>query len=774
MTKPKKPASRKSTPRKRSSASRGPSSAGWGRVLWRLLAVVVVLGLLSLAWLDALVRQRFENHQWQLPARVYARPVELYAGREMPPAHLQQLLDLLSYRQDPAARQPGSYALSRDTLLLHTRGFRDSDGGEAAQRLTIRLQGQRIASLMDGAGRPLSTVRLEPLQIGSIHPGHSEDRVLVRLDEVPPLLVQMLLAVEDRGFYEHRGISFRGLARALMANLRAGEVEQGGSTLTQQLVKNFWLGRQRTLSRKLVEIPMAVLLELHYSKEQILETYLNEVYLGQDGGRAIHGMGLAAQFYFGQPLAELDAHQLAMLVGLLKGPSYYDPRRHPQRAVSRRDTVLAAAHQHGVFDAARLAEYRARSLDVVSRGGAALYAFPHFIDLVRRQLARDYPAQVLASEGLIIHSTLDVLAQLAAEAELASFLRGHEAVNGAVVITAPDQGDVLALVGDKRARHAGFNRALDAVRPIGSLAKPAVILAALQQPRRFHIGSVVEDGPFDVRMPDGQIWQPKNFDLQSMGPLPMVDALALSRNQAIARLGLDVGLGEVIKAFQALGVQSRIPPYPSIFLGSLNLSPFEAAVMYQTIATGGQRSPLRSITDVFDRQGEPLGRYPIRPTQVVDPEAAYILQWAMRQAMTDGTGRYAVSRLPQSLLVAGKTGTSDGQRDAWFAGFSGSHLALVWLGRDDNKDTGFSGSSGALRVWTDIMASLPQRPLRLAPPAGVEMVWLDQEGRRSAPGCQGAREYPLLPASIPDAVSACGKVQSVPQGVKKWFRGLFE
>ena len=737
--------------------------------------MLLVLGGLALAWLDALVRQRFDNHQWQLPARVYARPVELYAGRQMDPASFERLLGLLRYREDGEIRAPGSFARRGDLYRLHTRGFRDSDGGEAPRRLTLQLGRDRIARLADEAGQAVPVARLEPLQIGSIHPGHSEDRVMVPLAQVPPLLVDMLLAVEDRGFYQHHGISLRGLARAMMANLRAGEVEQGGSTLTQQLVKNFWLTRERSLSRKLVEIPMALLLELHYSKEQILESYLNEVYLGQDGQRAIHGVGLGAQFYFGRPLAELEPHQMAMLVGLLKGPSYYDPRRHPERARQRRDTVLQAAENQGVLAPASLSRWRSRELEVVARGSTALYAFPHFIDLVRRQLARDYPPAILASEGLIIHSTLDVLAQLVAEQSLSGFLAPHEALNGAVVITAPDQGDVLALVGDKAARSAGFNRALDARRPIGSLAKPAVVLAAMLQPQRFHPGYLITDGPVEVRLDGGQIWQPANIDGRSLGPMSITDALAQSRNQAIARLGLDAGLAEVMRAFRQLGVQSPIPPYPSIFLGSLELSPFETAVMYQTLATGGQRTPLRAITDVLDRDGQPLARYPVRPEQVVDAGAAYLVQWMLRQAMTRGTGRHAVEQLPEPLVVAGKTGTSDGQRDAWFAGFSGSHLVLVWLGRDDNGSTGFTGSSGPLRVWTRIMGLLPQRPLRLAPPPGVELVWLDADGRRrSARGCEGASEYPLLVASIPRETSVCGGVQSVPGGIKRWFKGLFD
>src|SRR5690606_12862839 len=285
---------------------------------------------------------------------------------------------------------------------------------------------------------------------------------------------------------------------------------------------------------------------------------------------------------------------------------------------------------------------------------------------------------------------------------------------------------------------------------IGSLAKPAVVLAALQQASRYTLATRVEDGPVEVIMEDGQQWVPQNYDGESLGAMPVLDALSAWRNHAIARLGLDVGLGPVLKTLHALGVQREIPPYPSIFLGSLNLSPFEVAVMYQTIATGGYRTPLRAITDVLDKDGEPLARYPVSPQAVIDEDLVYLLQWALRQVVVEGTGKYAYNRLPRELVVAGKTGTSDGYRDAWFAGFSGSHLAVVWMGRDDNGVTGLSGSSGPLPVWTEIMAAIPQRPLNLAPPPSVKMVWMDEGGvLASARGCPGAREYPLLDVSLP-------------------------
>ncbi|MBD3646331.1 MAG: transglycosylase domain-containing protein, partial [Pseudomonadales bacterium] len=503
--------------------------------------------------------------------------------------------------------------------------------------------------------------------------------------------------------------------------------------------------------RKLIEMPMALVLELHYTKDEILEAYLNEVYLGQDGSRAIHGMGLASRYWFGRSLNELEPHQFALMVGMLKGPSYYDPRRHPERALARRNTVLEVAHREGVLTETELAEYRRRELGVVPLGESALYAFPGFLDLVRRQLVEDYPAAVLSHEGLQIQSTLDVLAQIAAENALTGFFRADlpASLNGAVVMTAPEQGDVLALVGDKAPRNAGFNRALDAVRPIGSLVKPAVVLAALERTGQYNLGTPVMDEALEIKMPNGSLWAPQNIDNKSRGAIPLLEALVDSRNQAMARLGLDVGVGNVVDTLERLGVRRDIPPYPSILLGSLELSPFEVAAMYQTLATGGFLTPLRSITDVMDADGKTVSRSPVETSAVVDEGPAYLIQWAMQQAVKVGTGRYAGERLPH-LNLAGKTGTSDGFRDSWFAGFSGSRLTVVWLGRDDDQETRFTGSSGALRIWTALAERVPQRPLVLTPPANIREVWLDREtGALSGPGCGEVAQYTVIEASIP-------------------------
>ena len=750
------------------------------RFIGKLALVLLLLAAAGLAYLDAYVRDRFDSHVWQLPARVYARPVELYPGRVLSRNDMLKLLELMRYRRAAGAPTPGSYSTDGNTLVIHTRGFRDSDGGEQAERIRVTLGGDRIRALSGGGGND-SVARLEPLQIGSIHPGHTEDRVFVPLDRVPPLLVQMLIATEDRDFYDHHGISPRGLARAMLANLKAGGLVQGGSTLTQQLVKNFWLTQDRTLARKLVEMPMAVLLELHYSKEQILEAYLNEVYLGQDGNRAIHGMGLGAQFYFGRPLEELEPHQLATLVALLKGPSYYDPRRNEARAKARRNTVLRVAHDEGALSDRDFQRYKERGLEVVPRGASPLYAFPAFIDLVRRQLARDYPPEVLGADGLRIHSTLDVLAQLASESALRDHLKridgSGDRLNGSVVVVAPSQGDVLALVSSRKPRDHGYNRALDASRQIGSLIKPAVVLTALKQPKRYSLATLVPDQPITVPLANGKTWTPQNFSGESHGPVPLLDVLVHSYNQGTVNLGMDLGPGEVVKTLEQLGVRRKIPAYPSILLGSINMTPFEVAMWYQPLATGGFATPLRSITDVLDKNGDPLARYPVETSEVLDSGPAYLTQWAMQQVINSGTGRGARRVLPQDLRVAGKTGTSDQYRDAWFAGFSGNHLAVVWVGRDNNQSAQVTGATGALPVWSQVMASLPQTSLSDTPPPGVENVWMAPSGdKTSGENCNDARQYPMMEVSIPTASDGCGDsgpVRKAGKGVVDWFKGLF-
>ncbi|SMR77909.1 penicillin-binding protein 1B [Marinobacterium sediminicola] len=749
------------------------------RWLFKLGLVLTVILAVGLIYLDAQVRSKFEGKRWAVPAKVYARPLELYPGQNLSRDELRQELKGLNYRFVRSADQPGAVEWASSRARIHTRGFNFPDGEEPARNMLLTFSGSTLSDIRDAEGRRLPLVRLEPMLIGGIYPKSNEDRDLIKLEEAPPHLAQALVAVEDRRFYEHWGVSFKGIARAMWVNMRAGRFVQGGSTLTQQLIKNFYLTSDRTLSRKLLELPMAMLLELHYDKDEILEAYLNEVYLGQSGNRAIHGFGLASQYYFARPVQELELDQVALLAGMVKGPSWYDPRRHPERALERRNLVLKMLRDQGQISQAEYDDARQRTLGVVKQRSLHKGAFPAYLDLVKRKLREEYRDEDLSTEGLRVFTALDPLVQTRAEAALETSIQGLEkrygqkaqGLEASMVVTDPQTGEVLALIGGRETRYQGFNRALDALRPIGSLVKPAVYLAALE--KGYTLNTLLEDEPFSVKLPDGSLWQPQNFDHRSHGLVPLHRSLALSYNQSTARLGMEVGLERVIDMLERLGAERELKAYPSLLLGAQSLSPLELASIYQTIAANGFRMPLRVIRRVTDAEGEELSRYPFTLKQQVKPEVVHLLQYALQEAGREGTARSAYSVLPQNLNLAGKTGTSNDQRDSWFAGFTGDRLAVVWLGRDDNSQLPFTGSGGALRVWTEFMRREEPEPFIATRPAGVEYVWIDETtGLRSDERCEGSRLLPFLMGTAPEEKVDCGLDNPVRRSLD-WFRNWF-
>ncbi len=344
-----------------------------------VLSLVTLAAGLYVLYLDWTVKAKFEGRRWAVPAHIYARPMELFSGVPLDAAQLVGELKRLGYRPVKYPRSAGTYSRNRGRFLILSRGFDFPDGREPGRHLELQLADGRLASLKDfRTGKRLALVRLEDPLIGRFYPAHKEDRVLVKREELPEGLVQALLMVEDRDFFEHPGIDLKGIARAAWANLQAGRIVQGGSTLTQQLVKNFYLDRRRNLWRKVNEALMSLSLELRYSKGEILEAYANEIYLGQDGGRAIHGFGMASEFYFGRPLRELDLPKLALLAALVRGPSYYDPRRHPQRARKRRDLVLGILADRGLISAAEERAAVSEPLGVIGKAARRRGAYPAF------------------------------------------------------------------------------------------------------------------------------------------------------------------------------------------------------------------------------------------------------------------------------------------------------------------------------------------------------------------------------------------------------------
>ncbi len=777
---------RKSSSRGKGRKARKGSRRSKGRFAWlrRLLVfgclALVLAGVVALVMVDVVVRAKFDGKKWSLPAHVYGRPVELYQGQNLSLDDVQRELVELGYRERSRVTSPGQYSVSGSSLELYTRGFAFWDGVEKPRYLRLQFRGRALDGMVESGRSIPGPVRLEPLLIGGIYPDQVEDRELVRLDELPPLLVPTLLATEDRHFYSHHGISVRGILRAFWTNLRAGGVVQGGSTLTQQLVKNFYLTHERSLWRKAMEAVMAVLLEFHYEKDEILETYINEVYLGQTGQRAVHGFGLASRHYFQQPLRELELHQIALLVGVVKGASFYNPWNHPERALARRNVVLDLLAEQGVASASQVAAARARPLDVVPVPTGTFNRFPAFMDLIRRQLQEEYRDADLREEGLKIFTSLDTTIQRNLQSRLAERLDRLErdyridsnALQAASVVVDVGTGEIIALAGGRRAGFAGFNRALDARRQVGSTIKPAVYLAALERPGDYTLATLIDDEPFTYRPRHGQEWSPRNYSRESHGQVPLYSALANSYNQATARLGIDLGVGETAKVLRRLGYEGNIPQLPSLLLGAIDMSPLEVAGIYQTIASGGFHVPLRSIHAVHDADNEPLRRYPYQVEQRFSAATMHLMQFALHEAMIDGTGRGARALLPPDLRVAGKTGTTNDQRDSWFAGFTGDHLAVVWVGRDDNQRTPLTGSSGALRVWADVMAGMPNHSLGLHPPEGVVYRWVDADGQRlSEEGCPGARNLPFVSGSEPVVRGSCARDSGRP--VREWLRDTF-
>lgn len=755
-------------------------------VRWRALKLLLVTsGVLFIGWclwIDQAVRRDFNALQWALPARIYAHPLELYAGAHLGQDDLIEYLQRLGYRNTEDVAGPGEYQVTASHVRLFSRGFEFWDGKEPAIYFNVEFERDRVRALWgDQNAGDLPLVRLEPVEIAQINPDTGEDRLPLNLAGFPPALVDAVVAVEDQRFYSHFGVDPQGIMRALIANFRAGEIVQGGSTLTQQLIKNLYLTREQTLRRKIEEALMAVALDLHFSKEQILTAYLNEVFLGQEGNRAIHGFGLAAEYYFARPLAELSLAELSLLAGLQRGASYYNPRRYPDRALQRRDVVLSQLLTQGYIEPAAFEQARAEELRLSTRSSSQRRGYPAFMKLVSDELAKDYDSEALRTEGLRIFTTLDLRAQDTMEARLEDSVKAVERaaassdaahLEAAMVITDTLTGEVRAVAGGRQRGNAGFNRALNAVRPIGSLMKPLVYLAALET-GEYSLASVLSDTPVTINQGGGQAWSPRNYENKVYGDVFFHDALERSMNLATVHLGMEIGVERVAQMLYRLGYEKSVPLYPSLLLGSVDMSPMEVAQIYQTLASNGFRSPLRTVAAVTSGAGSPLERYGIETSQVVDPTAMFLLEYAMQGVFTRGTAESMMGKLEQQLPLAGKTGTTNDLRDSWFAGYGDDLVGVVWLGYDDNRETGLTGASGALRVWSDVMGSLNIEPRRTEAPANI--VWHNVSAEAvTDPRLRECRHKKLLPFVFErpaDAAVNCESSESLFENILERLRG---
>ena len=704
------------------------------RLLWRSALGVLIAAIAGMSvyvfYLDRSVTQQFQGRRWTLPAQVYAAPLELYVGAPLSMSDLLQELARLQYRATPKLDRPGTYRRQADRIDIALRATRFADEARAARILSIVAGPRSIEALRDSAGQDMPILRLDPLLIGSIFPTHGEDRIVVTPAEVPALLPAALKAVEDRKFESHHGVDPEAVMRAMWIDLRSRQIAQGGSTLTQQLVKSYFLDSRQTMGRKVREALMAIALEAHFTKADLMNAYINEIYLGQDGDRAVHGFGLASQFYFGKPLGETDLSELSLLVALVRGPSYYDPRHHPERALARRNLVLKLMAELKFISAQDAANASTRALGVTARAAGAYY--PSYLDFVRRTLRRDYRESDLTQEGLRIYTSLEPRAQDEAEQtldhELTRLERSRRATNasldGAIVITAPASGDVIAIVGGRRVGYSGFNRALDAARPMGSVVKPFIYLTALET-HRYNPASIVQDAALDIRLSNGSHWRPVNFTRQTYGSVPLVRALAESLNLATVAVGMDVGVTRVAQTLQRFGLERAPAQVPALLLGAVNATPLEVAQLYTGLANGGYRMPLRAVRTVMSAAGQPLKAFALELTPIAQPDVVFQVDQMMQQVIERGTGRAARTVLPADVVVVGKSGTTTDLRDSWFAGFSGSHLAVVWVGYDDNRPTGFTGAAAALAIWSRVLARLGTTSWSAAMPESLTEVSID-------------------------------------------------
>ena len=743
-----------------------PGTVPWMR--WLVRAVLVGSGLLlGLAvpyiwYLDKQVRTEFAQLQWQVPTRVYARPLLLKPGVRLDAAALELELAAATYRNDGVGQVPGTYSHKGNRFQIGTRAFTDMDGPVPEQRLDVALAGGRVAQLRDGRTRKrLDSARVDPARVATLYGIDEEERRLVRMEEVPGLFITGLQAVEDRNFKSHHGIDPWGVARAIWVNMREAGFEQGASTLTQQMVRSLFLSNTKTVTRKVREALYALIIEARFDKRSIMEAYLNQVYLGQQGKQSIRGVGAGAEFWFGRELSTLRSEDIALLIGIIQGPGFWDPRRFPERALKRRAVVLDVFVQTGLISPEEAVRAKASSLGVSSKPGVARNNAPAFLDLVRRQLARDYPADALRGAGLSVMSTLAPSVQTLSERSVVATLPKVErkqgpALQAGMVVTDTHAGEVLAVVGNRKTNEPGFNRAIEAQRPVGSLLKPFVYLLALAQPDRYSLASWVQDSPVEVTQPNGKPWRPKNSDGKSHGTVTLSSALARSYNQATVRVGMEVGPDRLAELMKVLG-GLRAEPNPSLILGSVDLSVFSMAQLYQFLASGGRIQPLRAVRGVLDTRGKAISRYDNKaePAQEGDAIAARLVTLALQSAVTNGTASPLLRDGLGKLQSAGKTGTSNDSRDSWFAGYTGDHLAVAWVGNDKNEPTGLYGATGAMRVWSGLFTKLPTEPLRVTG-QGIEWAWLDgAQYATTEADCPGARRAAFVSGYLPTKHKTC-------------------
>jgi penicillin-binding protein 1B len=769
MTKARKKKSTRKRPKQKKT-----TAFSWKKFLMGVFLIFFIL-LIGYSWyLNRIIQHRFDGDTWAKPSRVYARPLELYAGLKLNPEQLMSELRLADYKPVKQVAAVGQFSRSGPIIEFFAKPFQLPGNAEPQPQshVRVRFNGEEVAEVKNlDTAQLIDFYQLTPALIGSYIPSNGEDRLVVDEDQIPDELVDILLAVEDRMFFSHFGVNPLSILRALMANIRAGKTVQGGSTLTQQLAKNLFLTPERSLVRKINEALLSLMLEFRFDKKTILTAYINEVFLLQQKNTSVHGFELASKLLFKQPLTNLSTDRLALLVGMVKGPSLFNPIANPANALKRRNQVLKVLLNDGQLTQTEYEHLINRPLGVVKRL-PTVNRFPAYLDLVKKQLNSNYSAQDLSNKGLNIFTAFDPLRQQQLEKGLQQGLNRfkNKEIQSAVIMADYLSGDLVALVGDRDTDYPGYNRAVMAQRPIGSLIKPMLLYGLLKSGNS--LATLVEDRPIRIKQSDDKIWAPQNYDKKLHGQMTLYNAFIHSYNLPFVNLGVESdALQSLAEHLDKIHLQKQSVIYPSVLLGALQLTPYEVAQMYQVIANSGYFSPLTTIREVTDDQFNLLTRIPLSSQEVFDRRAMIQLQRAMIGVTEEGTARYLKNRFEEKTF-AGKTGTTNDLRDSWFAGFANRYLTVVWLGNDENHPIGLTGSSGALRVWADIMNRVDDSSLKLSPDPELEWIYVDEiKGGETKKGCENTALLPFDKGMKPDFSSEC-KQDFIDRGIR-WLQDQF-
>lgn len=751
------------------------------------LFCLAVLGAIVYCWhLSDKVNERFSSRRWSIPSKVFSDTVLLFPGQRLNPTLFQEKLKRTGYRE--VSKRParkGEMQISAKALRLFLNDLKTPWNNREGFPVDIEVDGNAIASIMRQDNKmSLPLLEIEPEEIMLFFGMERERRQLVSMNQIPEHVIHAVLAAEDGRFFQHRGVDPRAILRALLANLRHGGIQQGGSTITQQLAKNYFLTPDRNLKRKFQEVLLAFTMEWMYAKKEILEIYLNEIYLGQKGSVAINGIGEAAYFYFGKSVNDLSVSEAATIAGLIKAPNHYSPYVDKKACRSRRNSVLASMQRLGWLSDENL---DAQIKTPVEPVGYTVFGkkAPYFIDYITQQLRVLYEQEDLSTLGLSIYTTLDTQVQIAAEDALTRGLHRLEKkipalkrkssdrnLQGAVVVMQPKTGHILAMVGGRNYSESQFNRITQARRQPGSAFKPFVVAAGLDT---FTPISMLTNKSKSYLV-DGKTWRPKNFETDKNDQVTVRKAIENSYNLAVVDMAMQIGLEKIIDNARQFGFSTTLRPYPSLALGAFEVIPMELARAYCAFAAGGIMPFPSALKAVSDENDKPLEQRHMKIERLIPPEKAYIINSLLRGVVDNGTGRSLRDR-GINWPVAGKTGTTNSYRDAWFIGYTPDILALVWVGFDKGDSVKSTGAAAALPIWADLMHAIPHHISKndFRVPEGIVKKSICTEGGKAyvANNCQSPyEEYFLLKNAPQDAAargSKPGIFDQLIEGIKKIF-----